>query len=563
MATAVNSIHGGCTSEIMANICKGEWQIVLISPEIILSKPFIKEVLRSPAMASRILSVVVDEAHVVSHWGTSFRKQYAELGILRAILPKSTPFVAMSATLAPRVRDDILKKLQFNEKNYVDINIGNGRPNISIVVCGIQNPMNTFSDLDFVIPIGVKSVDNIPKTFIYTDQISAEVGIETRLTEHLPPALCDIGLICPFSATFSPDHRQQLLDLLKAGIIRILICTDAAGMGCNIPDVDVVVQWKLSAGRDPKRTSLAVLLVEKSVYEADLMKLDEALSDNKKKQVRQSSTYPKAPKGYAIRHGIQHGSFDGFCDENLLKEDVLLDRKSLDEGLYSLVQSGMCRQRVLTTIYRNDTPHESRITAILYPTIPCCDLCDPTLLDCTWPAPKINQPKAMAIKTGIVNETSILGDESIENLSSVGPIGRLNELERVVGMDWLWFGQYGDNLLEEIKGLDIHPMQCKQQQKRAEKNQKQAVTAPTQNPTPTAVNPMLPSHITAPAPPPAPISTPHLYAMPYRYATPQQQTYNPYSSMTHPYAIYPPFYGYYQTPMQPNPQVLSNVGPQN
>jgi hypothetical protein len=62
-----------------------------------------------------------------------------------------------------------------------------------------------------------------------------------------------------------------------------------------------------------------------------------------------------------------------------------------------------------------------------------------------------------------------LGDESIENLSSVGPIGRLNELERVVGMDWLWFGQYGDNLLEEIKGLDIHPMQCKQQQKRAEK----------------------------------------------------------------------------------------------
>jgi hypothetical protein len=176
-----------------------------------------------------------------------------------------------------------------------------------------------------------------------------------------------------------------------------------------------------------------------------------------------------------------------------------------------------------------------------------------------------------------------LSDERIENLTSIGPIGRLNELEQVVGMDWPWFGQYGDNLLEELKKLDIPPMQPKQQQKRAEKrtvsdledkqiqpamkkrNQKQVVTAPTQNPTPTAVNPAPPSHITAPAPPPAPISTPHLYAMPYRYATPQQQTYNPYSSMTYPYAMYPPppFYGYYQTPMQPNPQVLSKVGPQN
>ena len=186
-------------------------------------------------MASRIVSLVVDEAHVVSHWGAGFRKQYAELGMLRAILPKGTPLVAMSATLAPRVRRDVLKKLQFDEKNYIDINIGNDRPNVSIVVRGIQNPMNTFSDLDFVIPIGVKSADNIPKTFIYADQISVEVEIETRLTERLPQELRDIGLIRPFSAAFSADHRQQLLDLFKSGIVRILICTDAAGMVRGFP----------------------------------------------------------------------------------------------------------------------------------------------------------------------------------------------------------------------------------------------------------------------------------------------------------------------------------------
>ena len=143
--------------------------------------------------------------------------------------------MAMSATLSPRVRRDVLKKLQFDERNYININIGNDRANVSIVVRAIHNPMNTFSDLDFVIPNGVSCVDDIPKTFIYADQITAEIGIETRLTENLPAELRDIGLIRPFSAAFSADHRQQLLDLFKSGIVRILICTDAAGMVRGFP----------------------------------------------------------------------------------------------------------------------------------------------------------------------------------------------------------------------------------------------------------------------------------------------------------------------------------------
>lgn len=122
--------------------------MVIISPEMILSKKFVKGVLRNPAMGPQVLSVVVDEAHVVSHWGSSFRKKYGTLGVLRALLTKGTPVVAMSATLPSRVWNDVLKKLQFDE-DFVDLKVGNDRPNVSIVARAIQNPMNTYSNLIF------------------------------------------------------------------------------------------------------------------------------------------------------------------------------------------------------------------------------------------------------------------------------------------------------------------------------------------------------------------------------------------------------------------------------
>jgi len=56
----------------MKDVCKGKWQMVMISPELILSKRFVKNVLRNSEITPHILSIVVDEAHVVSHWGSGF-----------------------------------------------------------------------------------------------------------------------------------------------------------------------------------------------------------------------------------------------------------------------------------------------------------------------------------------------------------------------------------------------------------------------------------------------------------------------------------------------------------
>ena len=68
--------------------------------------------------------------------------------------PERDSICGNAATLSPRVRHDVLKKLQFDQKNYIDINIGNDQANVSIMVRAIHNPINTFSDLDFVIPDG-------------------------------------------------------------------------------------------------------------------------------------------------------------------------------------------------------------------------------------------------------------------------------------------------------------------------------------------------------------------------------------------------------------------------
>jgi len=136
----------------------------------------------------------------------------------------------MSATLSDRVRRDVLSKLQFKTGTFLDLTIGNDRPNVSLVVRAIQNPMNTFSDLDFLIPAGITDQRQVKQSFIYADQISSADGMEKRLYSTAPESFKEAGIIRPYSAAYSVEYRTEVMALFKAGIVRILICTDAAGM---------------------------------------------------------------------------------------------------------------------------------------------------------------------------------------------------------------------------------------------------------------------------------------------------------------------------------------------
>lgn len=198
------------------------------------SRRFVEKVLRKPEFGPRVLSVFIDEAHCVSHWGASFRKKYATIGIVRAFLPRSTPMIAVTATLTPRVHRDVLQKLEYNPDDYIFINIGNDRPNVAQVVRAMEHPMNSFHDIDFVIPESITSPTDIPKAFVYVDDIT--VGGE--LTDHLNGRVDEkfryLGLVRPYNAAMSKAYRRTALRLFKAGVVRVLVRTDAAGMVCSI-----------------------------------------------------------------------------------------------------------------------------------------------------------------------------------------------------------------------------------------------------------------------------------------------------------------------------------------
>lgn len=226
--------------------------MVIASPEMLQSRTFINKLLRNPTFSQRIISFVVDEAHCVSLWGADFRKKYASLGIVRAFLPRGTPVIAMTATLTGRVRRDICSKLHFSKHGSQFQNEGNNRPNVSIVVRACKHPLVSFADLDFIIPTTIHCHTDIPKTYLYVDDINTGSQIVDHLSSLLksrlqagPPSApassstrrgnrrcssLEPGIIRPFNATLSKEYRNIAMAKFCEGDIRILVCTDAAGM---------------------------------------------------------------------------------------------------------------------------------------------------------------------------------------------------------------------------------------------------------------------------------------------------------------------------------------------
>ena len=224
--------------EILAH----KFRVILISPEMLQSRPFTERVLCNTSFMQHIVSMFIDEAHCISHWGADFRKKYGTLGKIRAFFPRGTPVIAVTATLTACARRTIHRTLLFAQSPTQSrfINMGNDRPNVSIIVRACEHPLCSFADLAFVIPETLHDLRDIPKTYLYVDNIATGTEIINYLGSRLetvaptllvPPGVASLReVIRPFNATLSLDYRTHAMDRFRSGHIRILVCTDAAGM---------------------------------------------------------------------------------------------------------------------------------------------------------------------------------------------------------------------------------------------------------------------------------------------------------------------------------------------
>ncbi len=228
------------------NAAYGDFKFLYVSPERLGTSLF-----RNYLQAMDISFIVVDEAHCISQWGYDFRPDYLEIGKLRDHV--DAPVIALTATATPQVADDIMDKLRFSDKCL--IKSGFERPNLSYIVRKCEDKLGQLLNI----------CNNVPGTGI--------VYVRSRKkTEELAAFLASSGISSSFyHAGLGRDSRSDRQEQWKAGKIRVMVCTNAFGMGIDKPDVRFVVHFDVPdspeayfqeagrGGRDGKR-SYAVLL---------------------------------------------------------------------------------------------------------------------------------------------------------------------------------------------------------------------------------------------------------------------------------------------------------------
>jgi len=278
--------------KVWDEVAKGRYQIVYASPEVILNKRghFLVSLVRNPnKFMQNLVAVAVDEAHLIWDW-IGFRDKYQLLGVLRNILSQ-VPWVLLSATLSPMVAAYAHEVCNLQTPSMRLI-LSCARDNIDMVV----RPINTTRDLSPLLDLidlrAIKDIKHLPRTIIFYDSIDGAQRIADALRVLVPHDLPTDGrtLIQMFFGSIDdPKKTQTLLDL-ESGLCRIIICTDAFGLGVDISKIARVIQWGIdekvtisaltqrmgrAARRDPKRREgeediigQFIIFVQKAILEA-------------------------------------------------------------------------------------------------------------------------------------------------------------------------------------------------------------------------------------------------------------------------------------------------------
>ena len=249
------AIHTGMTREeieiALENCIYGNYKFLYVSPERISSPLFIAK-----AHQLNLSLVAIDEAHCISQWGYDFRPSYLKISLLRDIISEKVPFLALTASATLPVVEDIMKNLKFKEKNVLRTSFE--RKNISYLVRIVEDKGSYL----------VKTLDKVNGSGI--------IYVRSRKRcKEIAEMLVSNNISADFYHAGLPNElREKKQKAWYEGKPRVIVSTNAFGMGIDKADVRFVIHWDIPdsietyfqesgrAGRDGIRATAVLLFTQ-------------------------------------------------------------------------------------------------------------------------------------------------------------------------------------------------------------------------------------------------------------------------------------------------------------
>lgn len=291
---------------VFDNCYFGDYKFLYVSPERLSTELFQKKI-----QAQRLSMIVVDESHCISQWGYDFRPSYLKIAEIRKFFPE-IPVLALTATATPEVVDDIQEKLHFAKKHVYKKSFE--RSNLAYVVRRTENKLEQL----------LRILNSVKGTSV--------VYVRSRSrTKEIAEFLEQNGISADFfHAGLSDEEKDRKQHNWKTDVCRVIVATNAFGMGIDKPDVRSVVHIDLPdsieayfqeagrAGRDGEK-AYAVLLFNSS----DATKLKKRIADNFpskdfiKKVYERLGNFFELGVGYGLEK-IYAFNLNDFCKKNAL-----------------------------------------------------------------------------------------------------------------------------------------------------------------------------------------------------------------------------------------------------